>query len=127
MYFVIIKNNEKVERYMEVKENKVFEFTKEDIEQNKIMGVLAYILFLIPLLAAKESPFAKFHTNQGLLVFLAGLAVNIVGAIIPFIGWMLILPLGNLAVFILAIMGIINAINGKAKKLPIIGNIEILK
>ncbi|SHJ75897.1 Uncharacterized membrane protein [Clostridium amylolyticum] len=112
---------------MEVKENNVFEFTKEDIEQNKVMGVLAYILFLIPLLAAKDSPFAKFHTNQGLLVFLAALAVNIVGAIIPFIGWLLILPLGNLAVFVLGIIGIINAINGKAKKLPIIGNIEIIK
>lgn len=112
---------------MEVKGNNVFEFTKEDIEQNKVMGVLAYILFLIPLLAAKDSPFAKFHTNQGLLVFLAALAVNIVGAIIPFIGWLLILPLGNLAVFVLGIIGIINAINGKAKKLPIIGNIEIIK
>ncbi len=112
---------------MEGKENSILEFTKEDIEQNKIMAILAYILFLIPMLAAKESPFAKFHTNQGLLVFLAALAINIVGAIIPIIGWLLILPLGNLAVFILAIMGIINAANGKAKKLPIIGNIEILK
>lgn len=112
---------------MEGKENSILEFTKEDIEQNKVMAILAYILFLIPMLAAKESPFAKFHTNQGLLVFLAAIAINIVGAIIPFIGWLLILPLGNLAVFILAIMGIINAANGKAKKLPIIGNIEILK
>lgn len=112
---------------MEVNENKVFEFTKEDIEKNKVMGVLAYIFFLIPMLAAKDSPFAKFHTNQGLLVFLAAVAVNIVGGIIPFIGWILILPLGNLAVLVLAIMGIINSANGKAKKLPIIGNIEIIK
>lgn len=112
---------------MEVKEKNVFEFTKDDIEQNKVMGVLAYIFFLIPLLAAKESPFAKFHTNQGLLVFLAAAAVNIVGGIIPFIGWILIIPLGNLAILVLGIMGIINAANGKAKKLPVIGNIEILK
>lgn len=98
-----------------------------DVEKNKVMGILAYILFFIPLLAARESKFAMYHANQGLVLFLAALAVNVIGAIIPFIGWFLIVPLGSLAVVVLAILGIINAAKGLAKPLPLIGGISILK
>jgi uncharacterized membrane protein len=55
------------------------------------------------------------------------IAVNVVGGIIPFIGWFIILPLGNLAVVIFAVLGIINAAKGETKPLPLIGNITILK
>lgn len=102
-------------------------FEPEDIEKNKLMAVLAYIIFLVPLLAAKESKFAMFHTNQGLVLFLAAIAVNVVGGIVPIIGWFIILPIGNLLIFILAIIGIINAAKGEAKQLPLIGGITILK
>ncbi|MDX9872458.1 MAG: hypothetical protein RBT41_08575 [Clostridia bacterium] len=97
-----------------------------DVEKNKVMGILAYILFLIPLLAAKESKFAMYHANQGLVLFLTVIAVNIVGSIIPIIGWFLLLPLGNLAVLILAIIGIINAAKGETKQLPLIGKLKLL-
>ena len=42
-------------------------FDKQDIPNNKAMTILAYfnLLVLIPLLAAKESKFTSFHTNQG--------------------------------------------------------------
>ena len=102
-------------------------FAPADIEANKIMAVLAYILFLIPLLAAKESPYAKYHTNQGLLVCLAAIAVSIVGSIIPILGWFIILPIGSVIVAVLGIIGIINAWKGTAKDLPIIGKIRIIK
>ncbi len=110
-----------------VEQTPVAAFDPADIEANKIMAVLAYILFLIPLLAAKESPYAKFHTNQGLLVFIASMIVTVVGSIIPILGWFIILPLGGLAVGIIGILGIINAITGKAKELPLIGKFKILK
>ena len=103
------------------------QFAPADIEANKIMAVLAYILFLIPLLAAKESPYAKYHTNQGLLVCLAAIAVSIVGSIIPILGWFIILPIGSVIVAVLGIIGIINAWKGTAKDLPIIGKIRIIK
>ena len=103
------------------------QFAPADIEANKIMAVLAYILFLIPLLAAKESPYAKYHTNQGLLVCLAAIAVSIVGSIIPILGWFIILPIGSIIVAVLGIIGIINAWKGTAKDLPIIGKIRIIK
>ncbi len=99
----------------------------QDIEKNKAMGILAYIIFFIPLLAAKDSKFAMYHANQGLVLFLAGVALNIVGWIIPFIGWMLIIPLGWVFLLVLAIMGIISAAKGEMKPLPVIGGIQIIK
>ena len=98
----------------------------EDIEKNKAMAILAYIIFLIPLLAAKDSKFAMYHANQGLVLFLLALAVNVVGGIIPFLGWFVILPFGNLFVIVLAILGIVNAAKGEAKPLPLIGGFKLL-
>ncbi len=51
------------------------------------MSVLAYIgiLFLIPLLACPNSRFARYHTNQGLVLFLLELAIGVVTGIFTFI------------------------------------------
>ena len=101
------------------------EFDAADIEKNKIMAVLAYILFFIPLLAAKDSKFARFHTNQGLVLFISAIIASVV-AIIPVIGW-IVAPILGVAVTILSIIGIINALNGRAKELPVIGKFKVLK
>jgi uncharacterized membrane protein len=106
---------------------KVQEAVVSDAEKNKIMAILAYIFFLIPLLAAKESKFAMYHANQGLLVFLFAIAVNVIGTVVPFLGWFIIAPLGNLAVLVFVILGIINAANGEMKPLPVIGKYQLLK
>lgn len=116
-----------------------FQYDPYDIQQNKVMAVLAYIwiLFLVPLLAAPNSPYARFHANQGLVLFLAdiagGIVVGILSAIliwIPFVGVILtglISTVYGICTFILMIMGIVNAATGKAKELPIIGKIKIIK
>lgn len=101
------------------------DYDSEDIEKNKVMGLLAYILFLIPLLAAKNSRFARFHTNQGLVLFIVAIISSVI-AIIPLIGW-IIAAIMSIVVAVLAIIGIINALNGKAKELPVIGKYRILK
>lgn len=97
-----------------------------DVEKNKAMAILAYIIFFIPLIAARESKFAMYHANQGLVNFLLAVAVGIVGSI-PFVGWFIIWPLGSLAVVVLAIIGIINSSKGEMKPLPVIGGISIIK
>lgn len=101
-------------------------YTPEDIEKNKVMAGLAYILFFLPLIACPESKYGKFHANQGLLLLIAGIGGNIVLGIIPIIGWLL-LPFYGIAIFVLAIMGLVNGLGGKAKRLPIIGKFDILK
>jgi uncharacterized membrane protein len=101
-------------------------YDSTDIQTNKGMAIVAYIVFFIPLLAAKESKFAMYHANQGLTLFLAAVIVNVVLGIIPIIG-LILLPLANLAVCILAILGIVNAAQGKVKPLPLIGSYTLMK
>lgn len=114
-------------------------FNEEDVNKNKVFGVLAYlgILFLVPLLAAKDSQYARFHTNQGIVFFIfsviANAFVGIIGkcfGFIPILG-VLVSALLSLAVgvvcLVFLILGIVNACSGEAKVLPIIGNIQILK
>lgn len=101
-------------------------YTQEDIEKNKVISALAYFIFFLPLIAAQGSDYGKFHANQGLLLFIVGFAGNIVLTIIPIVGWIL-LPFFSLAIFVFAIVGFVNAINGKAKDLPLIGQYRIIK
>jgi uncharacterized membrane protein len=90
-----------------------------DVKENKGITFLSYIgiLFLVPLLAKKESKFAVFHAKQGLVIT---------------IGWFLgsflyaLFGLGilvHLALVILSIMGLINVSAGKMKALPVVGGI----
>lgn len=97
-----------------------------DAEKNKAIACLAYLIFFLPYIAAKDSKFAMYHANQGLLLLLLSVAVNIIGSVIPVIGWFLIIPLGDLFVFVLFIMGILNASKGEMKPLPLIGGIKII-
>ncbi len=93
-----------------------------------IVGYILPILFFVPLLSeAKNSAYAKFHANQQLNLLLAAVAVNIVGTMIPILGWFIILPLGSLALLVIAIMGIINAAKGEMKVLPMIGGFSLIK
>ena len=101
-------------------------YTPEDVENNKTMAGLAYLLFFLPLLACPESRYAKFHANQALILLIAAIAGNVVLGIIPIIGWLLI-PIYGIGVLILGIMGLVNGFGGKAKELPLIGKFTILK
>ena len=101
-------------------------YDPRDIADNKLMAILCYlgILWLIPFLAAKESPFVKFHLNQGLVLLVIDVVVWILCRIpvIRFVGWIV-----SIAVFALIIIGIINVCNGKAQELPVVGKYTLLK
>lgn len=105
-------------------------FDTNDIEQNKAISAVAYIpiLFIVPMLAT-QSPYAKFHANQGLILTMTCIILNIASRILGFVlEWVPILPSLVSAVFSLSslallIIGIINAVQGKAKKLPIVGGL----
>ena len=114
------------------------EFDQNDINTNKGMAILAYFgpLVFIPMFAAKQSKFARYHSNQGLVLLIAsilyGIAYSILSSIILAISWRLyfivsIIGLVSIVITILAIIGIINAATGKAKELPLIGKFKILK
>lgn len=91
-------------------------------KKNTTMAVIAYILFFVPLLTgdAKKDAFVKFHTKQGLVLFLACVLINVVSWILPWnFGW--IIWLLSVGTFVLFIIGIMNAVNGKQEPLPVIG------
>jgi len=119
----------------------------KDAEDNKVMGILSYLGFLclIPYFTKKESPFAQFHAKQGIILFGVDIIYiilsSILGAIkftkteyyfgvpvevrtspwfISLITW--ILSLGILA---LVVIGIVNAVKGQKKELPLIGGIKL--
>lgn len=91
-----------------------------------VMGIFAYlwILIIIPFLTdSKNDPFVKYHLKQGLALIIfevVGWFVGFFLLFIPFLGG-LISWLWWLASFVLAIIGIINVVNGQEKELPVIG------
>ena len=101
-------------------------FSAEDIEKNKTMAGLSYILFFLPLIVCPESRFGRFHANQALILLLLGIIGSFILGLIPIIGWIL-LPVFSILVFVLAIMGLIAGFNGQPKELPIIGKYKLLK
>ncbi|MBE5997984.1 MAG: zinc-ribbon domain-containing protein [Lachnospiraceae bacterium] len=111
-------------------------FHPADVGQNKGISVLSYlgILLLIPLFAKKDSPYTRFHVNQGLVLFITetlyGIIVRVIRGILG--GTILsplvtILSLLDIVFLVLSIIGIVNAAGGKAKELPVIGKIRILQ
>ncbi len=115
------------------------EYDQTDISSNKALAALSYlgILVLIPILAAPNSKFARFHSNQGLVLLIVNIVLNIALSIVKIAMYSIADPLGRIfsvitwavgiLIIVLAIIGIINAVQGKAKELPIIGKIKILK
>lgn len=107
--------------------NTTADYLPDDIEKNKLISVIAYlgVLVMIPLFIARESRFARFHTNQGLVLFLFGL-ISYAAGLIPYIGWIIGAAV-SIFKLLLIIVGVLNAIKGEAKELPVIGKIKILK
>lgn len=107
------------------------DFSKEEIEKNKVVCGLAYIpiLFWLPLVAGtKGSKYCKFHSNNGLLLLILDVVLGIVSSLlglIPFVGAVLGSVLGLLTVGYI-VFGMVFTFQGKVKELPFIGGIKII-
>jgi len=109
----------------------------QDVAANKTMGILAYLIFFLPLIACPQSPFGKFHANQGLLVLIlsvgGSIVLGILQAIVLAIFWVLgilftlIWIVFPILILVLVIMGMVSASKGEMKPLPIIGKFTIIK
>lgn len=83
--------------------------------------VIAYVMN-----SNNKSQIAIYHIRQSLFIMLAGILFYIVQAMllfIPYLGWLIALlsiPVG-LGLLVLWIMGLISAINGEEKPIPIVG------
>ncbi|MCM8760784.1 MAG: DUF4870 domain-containing protein [Candidatus Omnitrophica bacterium] len=100
-----------------------YKYDEKEVLEGKPYAILAYlwILCLIPLLLKKDNKFALFHAKQGLVLFIGEIIIGIVG-IIPFIGW-LIAFFGTILFSVLSLIGIVQALNGKYWKMPVVFDI----
>ncbi len=117
----------------------------DDVRANKGYGVISYIglLVLIPIFAAKNSKFARFHAGQGATLCAFSIAYSILQIIINTIvgiafrsTWYSYNPvpaivstllwLGSVFFTVIAIIGIVNAAKGTFKKLPVFGQFDFI-
>ena len=99
-----------------------------NVKDGKAPAVLSY--FLVGILwwlldeKLKKNTFVKFHVKQALVLLIASVAVSVAGWIlifIPVVGWIAFAVL-RVGVFVLWIMGIVKAAQGKTAELPLIGS-----
>lgn len=91
------------------------EFAPQDIEKNKDLAALSYLwLFsLIVLLARRDSPFIQLHARQGATLFLLSIALW---------PWELT-RYGEFVVLALIVLGFVQAVQGKAYRIPFIADL----
>lgn len=96
-------------------------FDEADVTENTLVAMLSYsgILFLVPLLLKKESPFAQFHARQGLVLTIAWIVGSFVFWI-PLLGLLVMVALS-----VVNIMALWRTYNGQAWEIP--GTVEVLK
>jgi uncharacterized membrane protein len=94
--------------------------------QPNVAAVLSYLLGFVTgiifFLVEKENKFVRFHAMQSIVVFGFLFVLNIVLPFIPVIGWVL-MPILSIAAFILWIVLMISAGQGKKTKMPFAGDI----
>ncbi len=117
---------------MKLQEDKTFEYSYDDMSSNKIMAALSVIpaLFWLKFLVT-NSKYVNFYANQGLMLLILGVILNIVSTFVTKIaflnfltGW--IFSIVNLLLTVTMIVQIVNALRLKAKTLPFIGDVTII-
>lgn len=112
------------------------EATADDgVGEHKLYAILGYILpflFFLPLVqeSSKNNAFARFHANQQLILLIVWVGVQfILGNVLYMtlgMGAYTLMPILNLAILVLAILGIIHAAQGNMKELPIVGKFQLV-
>ena len=118
-----------------------------DVQRHRGIAVLGYIFFVIPLVLAPNSKFARFHANQGLLIFILW-CLAVIGTVVLTVGWHMMqnvlatIPILSfffgcfanvipffliVGVIVLTIMGIVHAANGEKTELPLLGHLALIK
>ena len=91
----------------------------------KTLAIISYITLIGTIIALiinmnNKHPFASFHIRQTLGLGLTMIALSFI-AIIPFLGW-LVYAVGGILLFIMWVIGLLGALNGEEKVVPILGD-----
>ncbi|MGI9530601.1 hypothetical protein [Lutimonas sp.] len=93
------------------------------VKEGKTIAIISYITIIGTLIAFimnqnKHNYFASFHIRQALGIFLLGVVVNFIQRFTHFDWFDTALGIG---VFVLWILGLISAIQGQEKPIPLLG------
>ena len=93
-------------------------------DQGKTVAIVSYLTWIGWIIAIiihgnNKSVFGAYHLRQSLGILLTGVALGFVSWI-PFLGWVVGF-LGFIMLLVFWIMGLISAVNGEAKPVPILG------
>lgn len=96
------------------------------VAEDKTVAIVAYITIIgfiaaIVIHSNKKTKLGAYHLRQCLGIFLTGLACSFL-MIIPILGW-IAAPIIGLFMLVCWIMGLISAINGQAKPVPLVGEL----
>ncbi|WP_417861478.1 DUF4870 domain-containing protein [Winogradskyella sediminis] len=94
------------------------------LEEGKTIALIAYLTIVGLIIAfvmnnEKKNSFASYHIRQSLGLGVTGLALSIIN-IIPILGWIISI-LGSILLIVLWVIGLMGAINGQEKPVPILG------
>lgn len=99
--------------------------------EDRTVAILTYITIIgfiiaIVLHSSKKTALGSFHLRQGLGLLVAGAVLWVAGMVIAFIPlinvlMVLLWPVIGIGLFVLWLMGLIAAINGQQKPMPILG------
>lgn len=97
------------------------------VSEGKTAAIISYITFIGLLIAyimnsSKQNSFTQFHIGQSVRVVVLSIANSVLAWLLPN-SLSIVTSIIGLGILVLAILGIVNAINGKTTPLPIIGTI----
>jgi uncharacterized membrane protein len=97
-----------------------YNITPEDIESGKTMALVSYLIFWLPFVIeeSRNNKFVMYHTQQSLVLVIAYAIAGVVAVITCGIGLILFVP-----ILVFQIIGIVNAIQGEVKPLPLVGQL----
>ena len=92
----------------------------EVILEGKIYAVIGYlsVLCVVPLVIKKDNPFVLSHGKQGLVLFVAQVALFIIHIVLP-----VLLNVGLFLLGVFSLWGIIEALRGHYVRLPFVADL----
>ena len=98
---------------------------KDKTKLAKISCAIGYLFFFVPTIMLDDNQLGQFHANQSLLNLILSVVGGTVLSMIPVVGLWLFLLMQLFCIFN-GIRGIVLSLQGKAKGIPVFGQITII-
>ena len=98
---------------------------KDKTKLAKISCAIGYLFFFVPTIMLEDNQLGQFHANQSLLNLILSVVGGTVLSMIPVVGMWLFLLMQLFCIFN-GIRGIVLSLQGKAKGIPVFGQITII-